>query len=233
MPALRAADYAQPPVDGRDAVFYPKRWEFLRWAEQAGYRSVALTDAPPWWAHAMTRKMYRLLDVDRSDTEEFSELLSFDRDRDTFLSDDERDEDADGLSNYDETHGRMVPSYWTACYTREAEYPVSYAGTDVTNPDSDGDDVRDGADDQDHDDVPNVMELSRIAASHENDRHPTKGGCTPADNLLEEHHPSAYGRVNPFNPCLPLGDSRTCARVRDFIKPPAPFDGSPNWYALQ
>jgi hypothetical protein len=81
------------------------------------------------------------------------------------------------------------------------------------------------------------MELSRIAASHVNDRHPVKGGCTPADGLPADlHHPSTYGRVNPFNPCLPLGDpsvSRTCQRARDFVKPPAPFDGSPNWYALQ
>ena len=30
--------------------------------------------------------------------------------------------------------------------------------------DSDGDGVRDGADDQDHDDVPNVMECSRVRA---------------------------------------------------------------------
>ncbi len=219
------------------AAGYGKREEFLAWAQQAGYRTVFLTDAPPWWAHAVTRNEYGLFDVDRSNTEDSSELFHFDRDGDTFLSDDERDEDADGLSNYDETHGRMLPSYWTACYTREAPYPVAYAGTDVVNPDSDGDSIRDGADDQDHDDVPNVMELSRIAASHENDRHPTKGGCTPADGLPTDlHHSSVYGRVNPFNPCLPLGDpgvSRACARVRDFVKPPAPFDGSPNWYALQ
>ncbi len=235
VPALRTADYAQPPVAGRDRVFDPKRWDFLNWSEGAGYRSVLLTNDPEWWEHAVTRSEYRLFDVDRLG-EEPSELLSFDHDGNDFLSDDERDEDADGLSNYDETHGRMVPAYWTACYTQEAPYPVPFAGTDVTDPDSDGDLIRDGADDQDHDDVPNVMELSRIAASHEVDRHPDKGGCAPRDGLPKEHHKSTYGRVNPFNPCLPLGDpneSRTCARMRDFAKPPAPFDGSPNWYALQ
>jgi hypothetical protein len=224
VPALAAADYA-------------KHAEFTRWAESAGYRTVFLTDAPPWWMHAVTRHEYGLFDVDRSGIEEAFEAVDFDRDGDRFLSDDERDEDADGLSNFDETHGRMLPSYWSACYTQETPYPVAYAGTEVTNPDSDGDTVRDGADDQDHDDIPNVMELSRIAASHENDRHATKGGCTPADGLPTDlHHPSTYGRVNPFNPCLPLGDpsvSRTCKRARDFTEPPAPFDGSPNWYALQ
>ena len=243
VPALRATDYVQPPVTGRDSAFFPKRWDFLAWAQQAGYRYVFLTDAPPWWTHPVTRNEYGLLDVDRSRTEQPSEVFDFDfdrdrfdSDRDRFLSDDERDEDADGLSNYDETHGRMVPSYWASCYTQETQYPVAFAGTDVTNPDSDGDSIRDGADDQDHDDVPNVMELSRIAASHADDRHPDKGDCTPRDGLPKEHHKSTYGRVNPFNPCLPLeelNESRTCARVQNFTKPPAPFDGSPNWYALQ
>ena len=39
------------------------------------------------------------------------------------------------------------------------------SGTNPSTRTSDGDGVRDGADDQDHDDIPNVMELSRIAAS--------------------------------------------------------------------
>lgn len=224
VPALAASGYA-------------KHADFVAWAEQSGYRSVFLTDAPPWWVHAVTRNEYGLFDVDRSGSEGPSEAFDFDRDGDAFLSDDERDEDADGLSNFDETRGRMQPSYWTACYGYETAYPVPYAGTDVANPDTDGDTIRDGADDQDHDDVPNVMELSRIAASHLDDRHPTKGGCAPAEGLPKDlHHSSDYGRVNPFNPCLPLGDpnvSRTCKRARDFVKPPAPFDGSPNWYALQ
>ena len=47
----------------------------------------------------------------------------------------------------------------------EAPYPVAYAGTNLVDADTDGDGVRDGADDQDHDDIPNIMELSRNAAS--------------------------------------------------------------------
>ena len=84
-------------------------------------------------------------------------------DLDGKLSDDERDEDADGLTNYDEATGRNTSGYWVACYKSEKPYPITYAGTDLVDPDSDGDGVRDGADDQDHDDIPNLMELSRLA----------------------------------------------------------------------
>ena len=55
--------------------------------------------------------------------------------------------------------------WWTDCYTGETPYPIAYAGTDLADPDSDGDGVRDGADDQDHDDIPNIMELSRNMAT--------------------------------------------------------------------
>ena len=47
------------------------------------------------------------------------------------------------------------------CYTDETPYPIKYAGTEPDDADTDGDGVRDGADDQDHDDIPNIMELSR------------------------------------------------------------------------
>ncbi len=59
----------------------------------------------------------------------------------------------------------MTAGYWKGCYDKEKPFPIEYAGTDLVDPDSDGDGVRDGADDQDHDDIPNVMELSRNAAS--------------------------------------------------------------------
>jgi hypothetical protein len=47
----------------------------------------------------------------------YSELRYFDFDYDGKLSDDERDEDADGLTNYDEATGRMTPGFWAGCYT--------------------------------------------------------------------------------------------------------------------
>jgi hypothetical protein len=182
----------------------------------------------PWWDHNAVRAPFGLFDMNR-DGETPGELTYYDIRADGFLSDDERDEDADGLTNYDETHGRMLPSYWQTCYTSEKPFHIGYGGTSHVAADTDGDGVLDGADDQDHDDVPNVMELSRIAASGIDDR---KKLCTPLDGLPTDfHHPFAYGRVNPFNPCLPSTVSRTCPKIVN-SGTGAPFDDSPNWYSL-
>ncbi len=126
----------------------------------------------------------------------------------------------------------MYEEYWKSCYSIEKPYSIAYVGTDLDDPDSDGDGVRDGADDSDFDDIPNLMELSRFAASGYFDG---DGMTCKADPDLpkppDTWHPGAYGRVNPFNPCLPMR-SRTCAKyVNDATG--APFDGSPNWYSLQ
>jgi hypothetical protein len=322
------------------AATYNKRTEFINWATAHGYRTVELQDGAPWW-DVDQRNTYGLFDVNRDGTEDNSELYYNDIDGDGYLSDNERDEDADGLTNYDEAHGRMLLSYWNSCYTivREKPYHNVYAGTDLTDSDTDGDGVRDGADDQDHDDIPNLDELSRVAASGLDDRQngkdckpkdglgggnfsasggplpdgavvvtfvnergnrdvaqmtangagltggtaptvtvntirqggagvdeqqsvtisgsPTGGGFTltfegkttpqiaynadagavetalktlvPGNN---SNHPSAFGRVNPFNPCLPYTKSRTCPKaVNDDTG--SPFDDSLNWAALQ
>jgi hypothetical protein len=233
----------------------------------------------------------------------------------------------------------MNAGWWTSCYAGEVAYPVQYGGTDMTNPDTDGDTVLDGADDQDHDDIPNIMEVSRIASSGLDDR--KKGtNCTPKDldtsnfkvtggplpnggvtvtfqgnyagqnvaqmtadgagltggssptvtvttslngnpgvneqqrvtisggptggnftltalgqttgaiafnadaatvqAALEEvlvfdptlNHQASYGRLNPFNPCLPDPQSRTCMSHPGFDQKPAPFDGSIDWLSL-
>ena len=216
------------------AANYDKHASFVGWAASHGYRTVWLADGPPWYAHDVTRHPYGLFDTNRDGAESATELEDFDLDGDGYLQDDERDEDADGLSNYEEFHGRIQPIYWTGCYTGETAYPIQYAGTSGADPDSDGDGVLDGADDQDHDDVPNLMELSRVAASGIVDWDPNKGTCNAADGLdPENNHPDAYGRVNPFNPCLPAKWSRTCLRHPILGGgAPAPFDNSPNWYSL-
>ena len=72
--------------------------------------------------------------------------------------------------------------------------------------DSDGDGVLDGADDQDHDDVPNVMELSRSLAG--NVAVQDRCGNTPQNEAVGP----ATTWVNPFNPCSPDRYSRTCSR---------------------
>jgi hypothetical protein len=211
---------------------YHKHAEFTNWAEAAGYR---------WDVYVFGSAPYDLFDINLDGIESPGEEFHFDRNGNGWLSDEERDEDADGLMNFDENTGRMQATWWASCYG-EKPYYVTHAGTDLTDPDSDGDGVRDGADDQDHDDLPNLMELSRIAASnpHQDDRE--AGQECKLSEAVEDlydgvdppiyHHQSAYGRVNPFNPCLPVTSSRTCNRYVSFGYAWAPFDQSPNWYSL-
>ena len=53
-------------------------------------------------------------------------------------------------------HARLLGRLLHAARSRTRS---TYAGTDLVDADTDGDGVRDGADDQDHDDIPNIMEL--------------------------------------------------------------------------
>jgi hypothetical protein len=275
VPTLVAATYAKWYGTGNGNVCdgAPCNEEgFISWAERNGYRSVHLSDAPYWWSHSMTRTQYDLLDVNRdgdvSDhwpdagagesfgdpgvpaTREMNvlEATPFDLDSDGYVSDDERDEDADGLTNYDETRGRATRGWWGACYGSEAPYKIQYASTSHVDADSDGDGIRDGADDQDHDDVPNLHELSRVAASGLDDTQDGFAGtwgmryagidvtCKADEDLPQppaQHHPDAYGWVNPYNPCLPFTAARTCERHPDLEDASAPYaDGTPIWHSL-
>jgi hypothetical protein len=101
------------------------------------------------------------------------------------LSDDERDVDNDGLGNWVEAHGPLSgQSWWSVIYEQEKPYGVTFAGTDWLDPDTDGDGLIDGLDDQDHDGYNNITETLREQT-----------------NLW----------VNPFNPCLPNWKSPTCS----------------------
>lgn len=223
------------------ATGYSLQQSFLAWASANGYRDVVLVDfQEPWWDPGATAASYGLLDFNRDGDEAATVLPGYALTEDTYydllpdgyLSDDERDEDVDGLTNYDESHGRMTSEYWGDCYSGETPFGIVYADTELTDPDTDGDDVRDGADDQDHDDIPNVMELSRRAASGLWD---AISPCKPVDSLPsppETHHPDAYGRVNPFNPCLPAYLSRTCTLHPAFAGAAAPYDESLDWASL-
>jgi hypothetical protein len=74
-----------------------------------------------------------------------------DFDQDGFATDDERDFDNDGLAN---VYEYRAPDF--------APWEPSFPGTlrpDMFDPDTDGDGLVDGADDQDHDDVSNIAEL--------------------------------------------------------------------------
>jgi len=219
------------------AAGYWKQGEFTSWADAAGYRRNLHVPDPNSPGGYLVRDLF---DTNLDGVESPAEGLHYDRDGNGWLADEERDEDADGLTNFDENTGRLQTGWWAECYEQEKPYYVTYAGTDLTDSDSDGDGVRDGADDQDHDDFPNVMELSRIAASGLDDRE--NGQVCKLNKvtkeLLEEEdppiywHENDYGRVNPFNPCLPVTSSRSCNNTPIFGAEWAPFDESPNWFAL-
>jgi hypothetical protein len=188
---------------------------FIAWAQSAGVWDVTIPDG------AGSFLGVRLNDFNQNgDSTQSGEAAWWDTDGNGKLSDDERDEDGDGLSNYDEYHGQAQPGFWTSCYAYEKAYPVAFEGTSPNDADSDGDGILDGADDQDEDDIPNLMELSRSAAT----RIAPDGNCKkpPVPPTAPSGRP-AQGFVNPFNPCLPYTDSRTCTRHPGFVETPAPF----------
>jgi len=164
------------------------------------------------------------------------ERYYYDINYDGKLSDDERDEDADGLSNWVEGHGFMNPEWWKHVYSGEKSFVVAYTGTDLADADTDGDGIRDGADDQDRDDVPNVRELRRqVVAGEPNGVNPWVLGGDPLDivwNRPQEGAPSAKPRddnpkrawVQPFNPCLPDYRSDACEKYPNLGSLYPPFD---------
>ena len=99
-----------------------------------------------------------------------------------FISDDEKDIDGDGVTNWVEAHGPLSgQAWWSTAYPNEKPFPVAYAGLDWLDPDTDGDGLKDGADDIDHDGWTNAQEQFRTQYV-----------------------------VQPFNPCLPDPKSPTC-----------------------
>jgi hypothetical protein len=202
--------------------------QFTAWAQSAGYWNITAPLGTRYDAGSALVPV-QIDDLNLDGTVSPAEARWYDTDGDGKLSDDERDEDADGLSNYDEATGQMTANFWAKCYSREKPYPVTYAGTSLVDPDTDGDGVRDGADDQDHDDLPNMMELSRFRAAYP--QRTMQGRCNPATGATASPTPGK-GFVNPFNPCLPYIDSRTCLRHPSFDSMPAPFDPATPLYLV-
>ncbi|MGH2744160.1 MAG: IPT/TIG domain-containing protein [Thermoleophilaceae bacterium] len=140
--------------------------------------------------------------------------------------DDERDADGDGLSNWLESaRGPSKNAWWQAVLSDKGVQPWPdltcaqefgyfeerpFAELDLADPDVDGDTVLDGEDDQDHDDYDNITELYEAHYDLDGD-----GGfvCGTEPFWSIDRDPTAGVDpwvTNPFNPCAPNPNSRTC-----------------------
>ncbi|MFP5371603.1 MAG: IPT/TIG domain-containing protein [Actinomycetes bacterium] len=230
----RRADGRRAPALA--ATGYDKHQDFLAWANGNGYGQVAISNLGDWW-YEEPRPVYDLRDVNRSGALEGidvdntdgrvtyrAEVAYYDTDSDTWVDDGERDEDADGLTNFDKSRGCMSSQgWWNSLYSKETPYYRAGAGTSLDVADSDKDGVRDGMDDQDEDDIPNLWECSRTAAGNR--------VFDPMNPLPDPPNPfPVKGHVNPFNPCLPHTKSRTCNRNPSLDSPWAPFNAKDKYY---
>jgi hypothetical protein len=157
-------------------------------------------------------------------------LAYIDMDGNGILTDDERDADNDGLGNWDEKYGRMTQDWWdnemNGSHGRplEKRYLNTFPGTSMVDPDTDGDGIPDGADDQDHDGYSNAFEISRpwdwqytyVSGRWAPFIHPGPAAKDYASSGEDGHGPLPDGvgpnwwaRVQPYNPCKPLWSS-TC-----------------------
>jgi hypothetical protein len=125
--------------------------------------------------------------------------------------DDNRDVDQDGLTNGEENDGTlagpMQPAWWVAVYDgtngpkETPYYGPQMPGPSMIDPDTDGDGIKDGADDQDHDGYPNWFEVRR----------PADWQCRYVSMMYPSDSPACddgarnpLARVQPFNPCKPI-----------------------------
>ena len=159
---------------------------------------------------------------------DYMDLVKYPSLQDGYLSDDERDADNDGLTNWDECCGRMTQDWWASEYSgsngwpKETRYPNTFPGVDPMNRDTDGDGIPDGLDDQDHDGLSNEFEVSRPYDwfdTYVSSLHP---GVVPAPDKVSNGGlipdavgPNPWARVQPYDPCKPV-DSKTCWIHPDF-----------------
>jgi hypothetical protein len=108
-----------------------------------------------------------------------------------YLSDDELDVDRDGIGNWDEIRGALNKD--------NVEHMGYEPLLDYLDPDTDGDTLPDGPDDQDHDDVSNIDELQLPGAG--NDGYDVKTRFNNiASNLLDPCDPNINSRSCPLHP---------------------------------
>jgi hypothetical protein len=156
---------------------------------------------------------------------------------DTAWRDSERDADGDGLNNWLESvRGPSNNDWWRQYWADDSRFapPIEtwkekayctlpgeykqrpgyfdqrpFENVDLADPDVDGDSLLDGEDDQDNDDVINIVELYETIKDVDGNGQPTwcgyTAGLVPSINLG-----GFTAAVNPFNPCAPNMDSRSC-----------------------
>jgi hypothetical protein len=141
-----------------------------------------------------------------------------------YLSDDEKDIDGDGLSNYTEAHGPLMGQKWWNIFVPKAgTYPIDFTGTNWLDRDTDGDGIPDGADDQDQDGYTNIEESHPLGD-------PKADAATQAKSVWSWPVSGDYPNVDAFDPCLPNDQAPSCPRHpiagQDGYAPFA--DGSPS-----
>jgi IPT/TIG domain-containing protein len=144
--------------------------------------------------------------------------------------DDERDADADGLSNWLESvRGPGHYTWWAGFWKQEALQieawkKKSYCGqrpgdfdqrpfadVDLADPDVDGDTLLDGEDDQDNDDYSNIAEMYEVVRDVDGNGQPAWcGGSKPPGLVPTVDRGGEAWAVNAFNPCAPDPGSRSC-----------------------
>jgi IPT/TIG domain len=151
-------------------------------------------------------------------------------------SDDERDADADGLSNFLESARGPGQVEWWAGFWKQESVQVDpwkeksycspappqrpgefverpFASLDLADSDVDGDTLLDGEDDQDADDYDNITEMYETIYDLDGNG---AGGANPAwcgkgAGLIPSiNRGGTDWAVNAFNPCAPDPSSRTC-----------------------
>jgi hypothetical protein len=147
--------------------------------------------------------------------------------------DDERDADADGLANWLESKSGPNDPQWQKGYWANEDYgvpdwpkvkegcedqPAGYFGQrpfatlDLADRDADGDDLLDGEDDQDNDDLTNIEELYEVVTDLDGDGQASCGMLGAASMTF-----GGQSRlVNAFNPCAPNPLSRSCPDYQPF-----------------
>jgi hypothetical protein len=149
--------------------------------------------------------------------------------------DDERDADADGIANFLESaRGPGRPVWWVGFYSQDAmkaepwpkltcgqEFGAfdarPFAELDMADPDVDGDLLLDGEDDQDNDGWNNISEIYEVKKDVDGDGGFLCGGNVyPSVDLNPDPAVNDPHGINPFNPCAPNPNSRTCHDWKPF-----------------